>query len=240
MPQALPAQTSSQPKADTAADDHQGVTATVPPPVSAFFETAPTPRSEVSTATHTPTPAPSVPRTIIPSPITYNYPGTGPASATSTTSVSAPYHPTNLTVPSTLKGALVGSSPLAEKNNSSLSNGQTARENAGHSEQERLGDQNVLTSFSESESVKPVYVELNDGMGSVLVHRVVPDDNSCLFSAIGLVFKGHYDASITKELRQGMLQPLIRLQSVKKCSLSIVVVDEIRKDPVNFSDAMLG
>lgn len=143
-------------------------------------------------------------------------------------------------MPSTLKGALVGSSPLAEKNNSSLSNGQTARENAGHSEQERLGDQNVLTSFSESESVKPVYVELNDGMGSVLVHRVVPDDNSCLFSAIGLVLKGHYDASITKELRQGMLQPLIRLQSVKKCFLSIVVVDDIRKDPINFSDAMLG
>lgn len=69
---------------------------------------------------------------------------------------------------------------------------------------QRLGDQNVLTSLPESESGKPSYVELNDGMGSVLVHRVVPDDNSCLFSAVGLVFKGHYDAGITKELRQGM------------------------------------
>ncbi|KAJ9098620.1 hypothetical protein QFC21_004267 [Naganishia friedmannii] len=226
-PKAVPAQTSSQGQADIAVEDKQGVAATVPPPVplaqpvSTFFETAPTPRSTISTATHTPTPAPSVPRTIMPSPITYNYPGTGPASATSTTSVSAPYnHPANLAVPSSLKGGLIGTSPLAEKNHGGLLTGQAARENGGHSGQ-RLGDQNVPTSLSESGSGKPNYVELNDGMGSVLVHRVVPDDNSCLFSAIGLVFKGHYDASITQELRQ-------------------VVVDEIRKDPVNFSDVMLG
>ncbi|KAJ9122513.1 hypothetical protein QFC22_001942 [Naganishia vaughanmartiniae] len=225
-PQAVPT-TSSQGSADTAGEDNQGVTATVPPtvplaqPVSTFFETAPTPKSTISTATHTPTPAPSVPRTIIPSPITYNNPGTGPASATSTTSTSAPYnHPANLAVPSSVKGGLIGSSPLAERNTGSLPNGQSARENAGHTGP-RLGDQNVLTSLSETESGKPVYVELNDGMGSVLIHRVVPDDNSCLFSAIGLVFKGHYDAGITKELRQ-------------------VVVDAIRKDPVNFSDVMLG
>ncbi|KAJ9094133.1 hypothetical protein QFC19_008085 [Naganishia cerealis] len=200
--QPSPRRTSSQEQRDIPAEDNQGGSDTVPPPL---FETAPTPRSTISTATHTPTPAPSVPRTIIPSPITYNYPGTGPASAASTTSVSAlPNHSANLAVPFSAKGGFIGSSPLAEKNHGGLSNGLASKENSGHSGDvaaQPLGDQNDLTPLSDSG--KPDYVDLNDGMGSVLIHRVVPDDNSCLFSAIGLVFKGHYDSTITRELRKG-------------------------------------
>ncbi|KAG9048696.1 ubiquitin-specific protease otu1 [Tulasnella sp. UAMH 9824] len=52
-----------------------------------------------------------------------------------------------------------------------------------------------------------------------LVHRVVPDDNSCLFSSIGLIFE--QDMNVVPRLRQ-------------------IVVDAIRKDPDNYSDAFLG
>ncbi|KIO26237.1 hypothetical protein M407DRAFT_202565 [Tulasnella calospora MUT 4182] len=59
-------------------------------------------------------------------------------------------------------------------------------------------------------------VQTPDG---TLVHRVVPDDNSCLFSSIGLIFE--QDMNVVPRLRQ-------------------VVVDAIRKDPDTYSDAFLG
>ncbi|KAK8858770.1 hypothetical protein IAR55_002999 [Kwoniella newhampshirensis] len=49
--------------------------------------------------------------------------------------------------------------------------------------------------------------------------RVVPDDNSCLFSAIGVVFEGGIEAG----------------QTLRK-----VVADAIRDDPFTYSDVMLG
>ncbi|WRT67983.1 uncharacterized protein IL334_004958 [Kwoniella shivajii] len=49
--------------------------------------------------------------------------------------------------------------------------------------------------------------------------RVVPDDNSCLFSAIGVVFEGGIDAA----------------QKLRK-----VVADVIKNDPFTYSDVMLG
>ncbi|WWD18666.1 hypothetical protein CI109_103119 [Kwoniella shandongensis] len=49
--------------------------------------------------------------------------------------------------------------------------------------------------------------------------RVVPDDNSCLFSAIGVVFEGGIEAA----------------QQLRK-----VVADAIRDDPFTYSDVMLG
>lgn len=49
--------------------------------------------------------------------------------------------------------------------------------------------------------------------------RKVPDDNSCLFSAIGVVFEGGIEAA-------GKLRK--------------VVVDAIRKDPETYSEVMLG
>ncbi|KAK6907976.1 ubiquitin thioesterase OTU1 [Kwoniella mangroviensis CBS 8886] len=49
--------------------------------------------------------------------------------------------------------------------------------------------------------------------------RVVPDDNSCLFSAIGVVFEGGIEAA----------------QKLRK-----VVADAIRDDPFTYSDVMLG
>ncbi|OCF35110.1 ubiquitin thioesterase OTU1 [Kwoniella heveanensis BCC8398] len=49
--------------------------------------------------------------------------------------------------------------------------------------------------------------------------RVVPDDNSCLFSAVGVVFEGEIEAA----------------QRLRK-----VVADAIRNDPFTYSDVMLG
>ncbi|KIM25348.1 hypothetical protein M408DRAFT_331259 [Serendipita vermifera MAFF 305830] len=53
----------------------------------------------------------------------------------------------------------------------------------------------------------------------ILVHRVVPDDNSCLFSSIGIVFE--QDMGAASKLRQ-------------------VIGDAIRKDPIKYDDATLG
>lgn len=49
--------------------------------------------------------------------------------------------------------------------------------------------------------------------------RKVPDDNSCLFSSVGLVFGGGIEGG--SKLRK-------------------VVVDAIRKDPETYSEVMLG
>ncbi|KAI5452151.1 ubiquitin-specific protease otu1 [Naganishia albida] len=184
-----------------------------PPPTPGVFETAPTPKSTTSTATHTPTPAPSVPRTIIPSPYIYNNPGTAGSTASSTPAAGGP----GLTVPT--KGH-IGSSPLAERNQNGVPGGTATRDGyAADAHNQHLGGENALTALAGSG--KTTYVNVNDGMGSVLVHRIVPDDNSCLFSAIGLVLKGKYDDVITRELRE-------------------VAANEIRKDSITYSDVMLG
>jgi len=62
----------------------------------------------------------------------------------------------------------------------------------------------------------PDYVEVN---GGYLVHRVVPDDNSCMFSSVALVFE----------------------QDMRKASvIRQIVAEAIRKDPETWSDAILG
>jgi len=55
--------------------------------------------------------------------------------------------------------------------------------------------------------------------GGSLIHRIVPDDNSCLFSSIGIVFEQSMGS--TSKLRQ-------------------VVADAIRSDSTEWSDAVLG
>ncbi|KAJ7097745.1 hypothetical protein B0H15DRAFT_617176 [Mycena belliarum] len=55
--------------------------------------------------------------------------------------------------------------------------------------------------------------------GSFLVHRVVPDDNSCLFSSVALVFE--QDTSKARKLRE-------------------IVADGIRSDPETYNEAILG
>ncbi|KIJ41200.1 hypothetical protein M422DRAFT_68263, partial [Sphaerobolus stellatus SS14] len=55
--------------------------------------------------------------------------------------------------------------------------------------------------------------------GGVLVHRVVPDDNSCLFSSIGVVFE--QDMGAAPRLRQ-------------------LVANIIRNDPESYPDVLLG
>jgi ubiquitin thioesterase OTU1 len=57
------------------------------------------------------------------------------------------------------------------------------------------------------------------GDNGFLELRVVPDDNSCLFSAVGVVFEGGIEAA-------GKLRG--------------VVVDAIRGDPETYSEVMLG
>ncbi|KZV97038.1 OTU-domain-containing protein [Exidia glandulosa HHB12029] len=67
---------------------------------------------------------------------------------------------------------------------------------------------------SSSDAVETVRVD-----GGVLVHRVVPDDNSCLFSSIGIIFA--QDMSAAQQLRQ-------------------VVATEIRKNELTYDEAVLG
>ncbi|KAI0636990.1 OTU-domain-containing protein [Trametes polyzona] len=62
----------------------------------------------------------------------------------------------------------------------------------------------------------PEYVITNNGY---LIHRVVPDDNSCLFSSIALIFE----------------QDIGKAQSIRK-----IVADAIRRDPVKWDEAILG
>ncbi|KAI5119741.1 hypothetical protein M0805_008671 [Coniferiporia weirii] len=67
-----------------------------------------------------------------------------------------------------------------------------------------------------SGSEAPEYVTTDAGM---LVHRVVPDDNACLFNSVALVFE----------------QDITKAQAIRK-----IVADAIRNDPENWSEAMLG
>lgn len=67
---------------------------------------------------------------------------------------------------------------------------------------------NTLSSSSSTSTSTPVApagkettVDLPGGAG-IMQHRIVPDDNSCLFSSIGIVFKGGYSDSVTNQLRQ--------------------------------------
>jgi ubiquitin thioesterase OTU1 len=48
---------------------------------------------------------------------------------------------------------------------------------------------------------KETTIELPGGAG-IMQHRIVPDDNSCLFSSLGIVFKGGFSDTISRELRQ--------------------------------------
>jgi len=67
-----------------------------------------------------------------------------------------------------------------------------------------------------SVSSGPDYVNMD---GGVLIHKVVPDDNSCLFSALALIFK--QDISKAPEMRK-------------------IVAEGIRNDPETYTEAILG
>ncbi|KAK2466797.1 hypothetical protein APHAL10511_001055 [Amanita phalloides] len=62
----------------------------------------------------------------------------------------------------------------------------------------------------------PDYVDIDGGF---LVHRVVPDDNSCLFSAVSLIFE--QDMKESRKMRE-------------------FVVDGIRRNPATYNEAILG
>ncbi|KAI6045728.1 hypothetical protein EDC04DRAFT_3104352 [Pisolithus marmoratus] len=70
---------------------------------------------------------------------------------------------------------------------------------------------------SVSSSTTPAFVETSES--SVLVHRVVPDDNSCLFSSVALIFE--QDITKAQKMRQ-------------------IVADGIRSNAETYNDAILG
>ncbi|KAJ3995952.1 hypothetical protein F5050DRAFT_1763146 [Lentinula boryana] len=72
------------------------------------------------------------------------------------------------------------------------------------------------TTPSNSSSNGPVHIPTD---GGVLIHRVVPDDNSCLFSSVALIFE--QDMNKAQRMRQ-------------------IVADGIRKDPETYNEAILG
>jgi ubiquitin thioesterase OTU1 len=75
----------------------------------------------------------------------------------------------------------------------------------------------ALASLTKGDRAEPAdYVHTSDG---VLMLRVVPDDNSCLFSAVGLIFEQSMD--VAPKLRQ-------------------LVADTILKDPITYDEAFLG
>ncbi|KAF8733704.1 hypothetical protein AX14_003629 [Amanita brunnescens Koide BX004] len=85
------------------------------------------------------------------------------------------------------------------------------------------GDQIIVTDVAPQRppipqnrpSEGPVYVDTN---GGVLIHRVVPDDNSCLFSAVSLIFE----------------------QDMKSQKMREIVAEGIRRNPDTYNKAILG
>ena len=70
------------------------------------------------------------------------------------------------------------------------------------------------------------------------MHQVVPDDNSCLFTSIGVVF--HQDTGAAQKLRQGIALAFAPLLFRHDSPSSPVVADAIREDVENYSEAVLG
>jgi len=75
-------------------------------------------------------------------------------------------------------------------------------------------------------------------------HRIVPDDNSCLFSSLGIVFKGGFSDSISRELRQSEFVCFganeYYLTIALDNSRGLVVAEEIRKDEIEYPEVVLG
>ncbi|KAJ2913220.1 hypothetical protein MD484_g7195, partial [Candolleomyces efflorescens] len=73
-----------------------------------------------------------------------------------------------------------------------------------------------VTRSPPSSSSKAEVVEVDGGF---LIHRVVPDDNSCLFSSLALVFE----------------QSMSKAQQLRK-----IVAEGIKKDSITYDEAILG
>jgi ubiquitin thioesterase OTU1 len=66
--------------------------------------------------------------------------------------------------------------------------------------------------------------------------RVVPDDNSCLFSALGVVFEGGVEGG--KGLRKG--KSFMGWIIGQRLPSGLVVAGAIRDDPATYSEVVLG
>ncbi|KAH8917108.1 OTU-domain-containing protein [Atractiella rhizophila] len=108
--------------------------------------------------------------------------------------------------------------PLSKSSSSTSSSGITGGKRASPPVS---NESNKRTKFEEKAGGKGKNIASSVPVeGGHLVLRVVPDDNSCLFSALGIILaNGAADAP--KRLRQ-------------------VVVDHIKEDPFTYSEAMLG
>jgi len=74
----------------------------------------------------------------------------------------------------------------------------------------------AATTLSAVQSSGPDYVQTD---GAYLVHRIVPDDNSCMFASVALIFEQNMQKA-----------PVIRQ----------IVAEAIRRDPETWTDAILG
>ena len=72
-------------------------------------------------------------------------------------------------------------------------------------------------------------------MAILTTAQVVPDDNSCLFSAVALVFEQTIEKA--SEMRTSTLLVTFWLSS---SSIQPVVAEGIRKDPTTYNEAILG
>jgi len=74
----------------------------------------------------------------------------------------------------------------------------------------------IPTSPARVDTSEPDFVETDGGF---LIHRIVPDDNSCLFSSIAVVLE----------------QDIRKAQQIRR-----IVADEIRSDMITWTEAILG
>lgn len=70
------------------------------------------------------------------------------------------------------------------------------------------------------------------------MHQVVPDDNSCLFTSIGVVC--YQDTGAAQKLRQGIVWLFVPLLFINQAYLFPVVADAIREDVGNYTEVVLG
>ncbi|KAF8478372.1 OTU-domain-containing protein [Russula ochroleuca] len=94
----------------------------------------------------------------------------------------------------------------------------------------------VAPVLSTAEDDGPDYVEVD---GGYLIHRVVPDDNSCMFASIALVFE--QDMRKAPRIRQSTSPRVDRRNPGLQPSHRLAVVAEaIRRDPETWTDVILG
>ncbi|KAI9446152.1 OTU-domain-containing protein [Lactarius indigo] len=93
----------------------------------------------------------------------------------------------------------------------------------------------AATAPSAVQSGAPDFVKTD---GGYLVHRIVPDDNSCMFASVALLFEQNMQkAPVIRQSMSPHLPPPMRTVPSRS---RLVVAEAIRRDPETWSDAILG